>query len=56
MAVSIDNMKLCIQEWFAQARDMHELVDIAVAVKMETETQIGFMVSEFCKEWGDGNA
>lgn len=57
MVISTDDMRMNIQEWFAQARDVHELVEVAVAVKMETEKQIDFMVREFCEEWSvSGNA
>lgn len=39
MNVSIEDMKSCIQEWFAQAYSFEDLADIFYAVKSETDKQ-----------------
>ena len=43
MDVCIDDMKQCVQEWFAQAMDFETLFDIYYAVKSETEEQAIYM-------------
>lgn len=43
MIVSIDDMKSCIQEWFAQAYTFEDLRDIHYAIKSEADAQFVYM-------------
>ena len=39
MNISIDDMKSCIQEWFAQVYSFEDLRDVYYAVKSEADKQ-----------------
>lgn len=43
MDISIEDMKICIQEWFAQARSYEELFEIHYAVLSEANKQAAYM-------------
>ena len=53
MDVSIEDMKSCIEEWFAQARDFEELAEILYAVKAVADKQFVFMAKEIAKDIKD---
>lgn len=44
MDISIEDMKICIQEWFAQAMSHEELFEIYYAVLSEANKQSVYMV------------
>lgn len=48
--ISTEDMKGCIQEWFAQARSFEELAEILYAVKSETDKQFVYMANEIAKD------
>ena len=50
MDISTEDMKSCIQEWFAQARDFEDLSEILYAVKSETDKQFVYMAKEIAKD------
>ena len=54
MIVSIEDMKSCIREWFAQAYSFEDLAEIYYAVKSETDKQFVYMAEQICKERNDG--
>lgn len=43
MNISIEDMKSCIEEWFAQALDFEDLKDIYIAVRSEADKQFVYM-------------
>ena len=43
MIVSTDDMKSCIQEWFAQVYSFEDLAEVFYAVKSETDKQFVYM-------------
>lgn len=43
--VTIDEMKLCIQEWFAQETDFVGLVSLCVELRLEIDKQLEFMTT-----------
>ena len=53
MDISIEDMKSCIQEWFAQALGFEDLAEIFYAVKSETDKQFVYMAEQICKERND---
>lgn len=50
MYVSIEDMKDCIEEWFAQALDFDDLKDIYIAVRSEADKQFVYMADSIAKE------
>lgn len=50
MYVSIEDMKMCVQEWFAQALDFDDLKDIYIAVRSEADKQFVYMADSIAKE------
>ena len=50
MDVSIDEMKSCLQEWFAQAYSFEDLAEIYYAVRSETDKQFSEMAEQICLE------
>ena len=50
MNIAIDDMKSCIQEWFAQARSFEELREIFYAVRCEADTQFVYISNTLAKE------
>lgn len=44
-SVSIEDMKLCIQEWFAQESNLVGLTALYVEVRMEIDKQLQYMTS-----------
>ena len=46
MNISTEDMKGCIQEWFAQAYSFEDLADIFYAVKSETDKQFIYMAEQ----------
>lgn len=47
---SVDDMKSCIQEWFADACDIKEVCDTYITIVKETESQYDFILNERIKE------
>ncbi len=43
MNISTDDMKSCIQEWFAQVYSFEDLRDVYYAVKSEADKQFVYM-------------
>ncbi len=43
--VSIEDMKLCIQEWFAQEYTLIGLTNLYVEVRMEIDKQLEYMTN-----------
>lgn len=55
MNISIEDMKSCIQEWFAQAYCFEDLAEIFYAVKSETDKQFIFIADNIaCQRATDG--
>lgn len=50
MYVSIEDMKMCIEEWFAQALGFEDLKDIYIAVRSEADKQFVYMADSIAKE------
>lgn len=50
MYISTNDIKDCIQEWFAQTVDFEELAEILYTVKSEAEKQFVFMANEIAKD------
>ena len=50
MNISIEDMKSCIQEWFAQAISFEDLAEIFYAVQSETDKQFVYTAEQICKE------
>lgn len=53
MSISTEDMKSCIQEWFAQAYNFEDLADIFYAVKSETDRQFVYMAEQISKNIKD---
>lgn len=53
--VTLEEMKTCIQEWYAQASSYEELFEIHYAVLSEANKQAVYMAQEIAKE-GNRNA
>ena len=49
MNISTEDMRGCIQEWFAQAHSFELLSEIFYAVKSETDKQFVCMAEEIAK-------
>ena len=52
MIVSTDDMKGCVQEWFAQADSFEDLAEIFYAVKSEVDKQFVYIAKEIAKDEG----
>lgn len=50
MITALDEMKLCIQEWYAQASSYEELFEIHYAVLSEAKKQAVYMAQEIAKD------
>lgn len=50
MNISTDDMKSCIQEWFAQALGFEDLRDIYNAVRSEADKQFEYMANSIAKQ------
>lgn len=50
MDITTDDMRLCIQEWFAQATNYEVLADIYYAVRSESDKQMVYMAQTIAKE------
>ena len=50
MMISTEDMKSCIQEWYAQALDYEELFEIHYAVQSEANKQAVFIANEIAKK------
>ena len=50
MLITPDEMKMCIQEWYAQALSFEDLFEIHYAVRAEADKQAVFMSHELAKE------
>lgn len=44
--ISYEDMRFCIQEWFAQARSTVDVVETYYEVRNETDKQMRFMLRE----------
>jgi len=42
----VEDMKGCIEEWFAEARDIKEVCDTYITIVKETELQYDFIIRE----------
>lgn len=50
MNISIEDMKSCIQEWFAQALGFDDLREIYNAVRSEADKQFEYMADSIAKQ------
>ena len=50
MNISIEDMKSCIQEWFAQALGFDDLRDIYNAVRSEADKQFEYIADSIAKQ------
>lgn len=50
--VSVEDMKGCIQEWFAEALSTEDLREVYYAVRAEADKQFDYMVIELTKQQG----
>lgn len=51
--VSVEDMKLCIQEWFAQEYDLIGLTNLYVEVRMEIDKQLQYMTNSIGKNMAE---
>ena len=51
--VSIDDMKSCIQEWFAQEYNLVGLTNLYVEVRMEIDRQLQHMTNIIGKDMAE---
>lgn len=51
--VSIDDMKSCIQEWFAQEYNLVGLTNLYVEVRMEIDRQLQYMTNIIGKDMAE---
>lgn len=47
---SVDDMRSCIQEWFADACDIKDVCDTYITIMTETEKQYEYMLDEKIKD------
>lgn len=52
MMVSTEDMKGCVQEWFAQVDSFEDLAEVFYAVKSETDKQFVYMAKQIAKDEG----
>lgn len=50
MNISTDDMKSCIQEWFAQALGFDDLREIYNAVRSEADKQFAYMADTIARQ------
>ena len=50
MNISTEDMKSCIQEWFAQALGFEDLREIYLAVRSEADKQFEYMADGIAKQ------
>ena len=50
MNISLEDMKSCIQEWFAQALGFDDLREIYNAVRSEADKQFEYMADSIAKQ------
>lgn len=50
MTVSLEDMKSCIQEWFAQALGFDDLREIYNTVRSEADKQFEYMADHIAKQ------
>ena len=50
MNISTDDMKSCIQEWFAQALGFDDLREIYSAVRSEADKQFEYMADSIARQ------
>lgn len=50
MIISIEDMKSCIQEWFAQALGFDDLREIYSAVRSEADKQFEYIANNIAKQ------
>lgn len=50
MTVSLEDMKSCIQEWFAQALGFDDLREIYNTVRSESDKQFEYMADQIAKQ------
>ena len=50
MIVSLEDMKSCIQEWFAQALGFDDLREIYNTVRSEADKQFEYMADSIAKQ------
>ena len=55
MNISIEDMRSCIQEWFAQAYSFEDLAEIFYAIKSETDKQFVYIAEMICENRGNNN-
>ena len=53
MNISTEDMKGCIQEWFAQAYSFEDLAEIFYAVKSETDKQFVYVAKQIAEDIKD---
>lgn len=53
MNISIEDMRSCIQEWFAQAYSFEDLAEIFYAVKSETDKQFVYIADSIAEQRAD---
>jgi len=51
--VSIEDMKSCIQEWFAQEYNLVGLTNLYVEIRMEIDKQLVYMTNAIGKEMAE---
>lgn len=55
MNISTEDMKSCIQEWFAQAYSFEDLAEIFYAVKSETDKQFVYIADSIAEQRADAD-
>lgn len=50
MTISLEDMKSCIQEWFAQALGFDDLREIYNTVRSEADKQFEYMADRIAKQ------
>lgn len=55
-SVSIEDTKLCIQEWFAQEYNLIGLTNLYVEVRMEIDKQLQYMTNIIGKNMAENGA
>ena len=53
MNISTEDMKSCIQEWFAQAYSFEDLAEIFYAIKSETDKQFVYIADSIAEQRAD---
>lgn len=50
MNISIEDMKSCIQEWFAETYCFEDLAEVYYAIRSEIDKQFVYMAERICKD------